>query len=201
MACSLWATCTIVASDASSATARITIFSVRASRLEVASSRISTLLRLSSALATHTSCLWPVDRFSPRSATWDCSPPCVSTYSLREALSSALHRSSSSRSSKGSRFRRIVPANITGSWLTTDKALRRRASPSCEMSTPFSTILPPSSSSMRVIAATIVDLPAPVRPTTATFSPLNRVTERPLTAGVSLVGYRTMMSSKERLPS
>ena len=70
----------------------------------------------SSALARHTSCLCPTLRFSPPSATW-CSRPSGSedTNGTRWAWRSVCHRRSSSYEEKGSRLKRRVPENRTGS--------------------------------------------------------------------------------------
>ena len=66
---------------------------------------------------------------------------------------------------------RIVPANMNTSWLTTTIRRRSAAASSVRTSAPSMRMLPAVASYRRGSSLMIVDLPAPVAPTTATVSP------------------------------
>ncbi|KAH3666043.1 hypothetical protein OGAPHI_004232 [Ogataea philodendri] len=70
-----------------------------------------------------------------------------------------------------SRLERIVPVNNVGSWGIIDNPFLSVLRPSLEMSRPSMVMLPLSRSTNLKKLVMIVDFPAPVRPTTPTFSP------------------------------
>ncbi len=124
---------------------------------------------LSSALAKHTSCLCPTERFSPPSATgWSSPRSSPRANSLRWACPRADHRRSSADVSNGSRLERRVPVKSTGSCGMMVMALLRAPSPMREMSTPSTEMDPEAASTMRNRDRVSEDLPAPVRPTMPT---------------------------------
>mmetsp|Transcript_13386 Transcript_13386/g.23033 ORF Transcript_13386/g.23033 Transcript_13386/m.23033 type:complete len:234 (+) Transcript_13386:339-1040(+) len=167
-----WAMATTVASRNSSRITRCTIASVSMSTEEVASSRTRIRALRSSTRARHTSCFWPEERFVPPSETGISRPSgAVSTSLLKLTLSSTLYRSSSECSLNGSRLLRMVPEKRTGSCGMMDNFDRRSRRPMRPVSMPSMTMEPLAGSTNRNRDCTSVDFPAPVRPTTPTFSP------------------------------
>eukprot|EP00965_Chrysotila_dentata_P095179 3146420-Pleurochrysis_carterae.AAC.1 len=136
----------------------------------VASSSTRTRDCLSSARHMQTSCRCPTDRFAPRGSIGICSPPLWASDASAH-WSSAAHTSASVRSSNGSRLARSVPEKSTGSCGMIESCLRSVLSAIVEISTPSIAMAPPESSTSLKSATRMDDLPAPVLPTSPTFSP------------------------------
>mmetsp|Transcript_27081 Transcript_27081/g.108404 ORF Transcript_27081/g.108404 Transcript_27081/m.108404 type:complete len:200 (-) Transcript_27081:561-1160(-) len=148
--------------------------SVAASREEVASSRMSTLGRWSSARASASSWRSPTEKFAPASSTRmsrlcppanrdEASPPSV----CPETSRSASRTSSSDEWPNGSTQSRSRPENRTGSCAMTAAARCRTVRrSSCESGAPSTRTSPASSGVSRKSAAMSELLPAPDRPQT-----------------------------------
>mmetsp|Transcript_25960 Transcript_25960/g.77538 ORF Transcript_25960/g.77538 Transcript_25960/m.77538 type:complete len:237 (-) Transcript_25960:1589-2299(-) len=159
-------------------------WSLSGSTLAVASSRHSTDVSLSRALARHSTCRSPTEKLRPPSATSEPRPPPKdSTNSRREQLRSASQSPSSATAPKGSRFLRRSPEKRMGSCGTMVTLLRSSARPQAAMSTSPSRMRPLSRPTIRSSAPMMVDFPEPVRPTMPTFSPPTSVAERWSRAG------------------
>ena len=169
---SLWAIVIIVDCLNSSAI-KVWIFcSVTTSIFAVASSRITTFEDLRIALQMHISCLSPEDRFWPFSVNSVSSPlSSLFSRSSSDAFFNTSRILSSEQVLSGSRLKRRVPVNIVGSWGITVMLARRSFRSSLLMSSPSITMEPPTISTIRLRLRQMVDLPAPVLPTTPTFSP------------------------------
>ncbi|GMR50269.1 hypothetical protein PMAYCL1PPCAC_20464, partial [Pristionchus mayeri] len=85
--------------------------------------------------------------------------------------SSVFHSCSSENSEKGSRLKRREPENSTGSCGIIASFLLNSCNPTREVTTPSIIIDPSAASTIRKRASVREDLPDPVLPTTATFSP------------------------------
>lgn len=96
----------------------------------------------------------------------DALPELPSRWTLRRAvkISSSVYRLN------GSRLLRMVPVKRVGSCGTMVRDCRKSFSPTSPMSMPSIIILPPCDSRARHNASASDDFPAPVRPTTPTFS-------------------------------
>mmetsp|Transcript_3869 Transcript_3869/g.9165 ORF Transcript_3869/g.9165 Transcript_3869/m.9165 type:complete len:300 (-) Transcript_3869:143-1042(-) len=187
MVCRRCATVSTVAPPNSRRIIRWIKASVSLSMDAVASSSTSTRGCRSSARAMQMSCLWPTEKFSPPSDTTSLSlSGSASTAGLRVHLSSTAQIWASEWASKGSRLKRRVDENMTGSCGMMHSELRRRDSRTLEASTPSSKIIPFRSSEIRKSATVSEDLPEPVRPTMPTFSPAPTVKVKSLsTSGPS----------------
>mmetsp|Transcript_3292 Transcript_3292/g.10314 ORF Transcript_3292/g.10314 Transcript_3292/m.10314 type:complete len:293 (+) Transcript_3292:286-1164(+) len=168
--------------------------SVSRSTLAVASSATSTRGLRSSARAMQISCRSPTLRLAPPSSTAWLSWPVISrTLSASCTLSSASQHCSSVCSSNGSRLRRSVVLNSTGSCGTMAMRERRSCRPMAEMSSPSMNTERAPGSTRRQMATMRLLLPAPVRPTTPIFSPARTSKVSPLsTSGPSR--YRSCRS-------
>ena len=166
----LWAIVITVASLNLLLTSVWIVLSVLESMLAVASSITTILLFLTTALQIQMSCFSPELKLEPLlSMCW--SRPCsLRLIRLsREACSSNSMISSSDATPCGSILNLRVPSKSVGSWgiiviLSLNKFVLIR-----EMLTPSINIAPESASMILHKASTIVDLPAPVLPTTPIF--------------------------------
>lgn len=135
------------------------------STLAVASSITNIRFLRRIALARHTSCLCPTEKFDPPSVMLDSSPADSSdTACLSFTSSNAAQRVSSSYSPKGSKFLLRVPENSTGSCGMILIFERRSCKPIAFVSMP-SMVIWPSGSVSRNSDPINDDFPAPVRPT------------------------------------
>ena len=83
----------------------------------VASSRIRILVLRSNALARHINCRWPTEKLAPPSVTsWSRPPSRCWTCAFKWACSRAIQSSWSLVCPVGSRLKRTLPVNRTGSW-------------------------------------------------------------------------------------
>mmetsp|Transcript_21951 Transcript_21951/g.39492 ORF Transcript_21951/g.39492 Transcript_21951/m.39492 type:complete len:223 (+) Transcript_21951:17-685(+) len=151
---------------------RCTSASVMGSTLAVASSRIRKDVHRSNARARQKSCRCPTLKFSPPASTTSCRPRgSLETTAFRPHRSSAVQIRSSSWSPNMSRHCRTVPANRVGSCGMMVMLDRSVCSGSSATSTPPTSTWPPQHGTSRKRAEMRLLLPAPVLPTTPTFSP------------------------------
>lgn len=150
--------------------------SVSISTLAVASSNTSSLFFFKIVLARQINCFCPTEKTL---WAWLISVfiPCgnYSTNCFKFDYSIACQISSSEYSSNGSKFFLIVPANTKGVYGIREMLFLNIWIPTCPISTPSNTIFEFGIFWMSVSlkrAEIIEDLPAPVRPTRPTFSPL-----------------------------
>mmetsp|Transcript_4893 Transcript_4893/g.20015 ORF Transcript_4893/g.20015 Transcript_4893/m.20015 type:complete len:253 (-) Transcript_4893:1186-1944(-) len=172
-AMTVWRRCAMarsVASRNSRAMTAWTLASVAASTCAVASSRHTTrdLRRRHRASASNWRC--PVER-TDASPSLETRSPRWRYDRGRPTASSAAAAAASPNSSNGSRLRFASPARSTASCAMSESRRRSVVTPSVAMSTPSMTTRPAHASTSRNVATRIVDLPAPVRPTTPAFSP------------------------------
>ena len=94
----------------------------------------------------------------------------------------------------GSRLKRRVPLNKTGSWGTTVSLLRRILRSIFPISIPSISIDPSKASTILGIVRLIVDFPAPVLPTSPTFYPASTLKESPLRTSGRFFRYFNLIS-------
>jgi len=133
------------------------------------------------------SCLSPDERFEPFSEISYWRPPCSFKMFVSRAFLSSSSISLSSAAFSGSRLNLRVPENIVGSYGITVILLRTSSSGSFWISIPSMNIYPSKISTIRDIERQIVDLPAPVLPTTPIFSPMETLKDS-LSSTTSVVG-------------
>mmetsp|Transcript_1598 Transcript_1598/g.1956 ORF Transcript_1598/g.1956 Transcript_1598/m.1956 type:complete len:360 (+) Transcript_1598:152-1231(+) len=149
-----------------------TVASVLMSMLAVASSIITILFFLRMALQMQISCLSPELKFSPLLPIGKFRPELSpQANASRPAARSSLRISPSSFLFSGSRLNLRVPLNSVASCGMIVILVLRSAMPTLLMSTPSILMLPDSFSMILQMASQRVLLPAPVLPTTPTFSP------------------------------
>jgi hypothetical protein len=137
--------------------------------LLVASSRSKIRLGLNIALARQNSCFCPaLNQSELKSAS---NPPLSSITALIPVFSSTVKIASSLALEPGSRLYLTVPANSSGSCGRVTRDSRSLFKFNVDVSMPSMAILPPAASYIRRIKARSVDLPLPLRPQTAIFSP------------------------------
>lgn len=137
--------------------------------LAVASSINMILLFLSTALAIHNSYFSPALKLSPPSVRWVSNPDWLLTNSLRQHSPNAYITSSSLLIPYGSKFALTVPSNMVASCIIMVTDSLSYVNVTSVILIPSMDMLPWDVSNMRNIARVIVDLPAPVLPTTPNF--------------------------------
>ena len=133
--------------------------------LAVASSRITTLVFLNTALTIQTSYFSPALKLPPSSVIY---------YSIDLFKPASFNRDSIRAGSAvpaGSQLNRRLASNRTGSYYITVILSLSFYKGTVAISTPSIRIYPPESSTILVSAKPMVDFPAPVRPTMPTLHP------------------------------
>src|SRR5688572_27986882 len=157
----------------------ITSRPILGSRLDVGSSTSRIRGRCISARAIPTRWRWPPDSWSARLMTWSRIPTRSQTSSARLIASSgnarkiALHVAVAPRvpeSTFSSTVRRSIRLNSWKIMPIRARALRSAGLPSCVMSSPSSVTTPDVGSTNRFTHRSSVDLPDPLRPSSATTS-------------------------------
>ena len=160
--------------------ASCSLFSVAASSAEVASSKMTTFGALNIILAMASRCRSPPDsRTPPRPTT--VSSPCgiFATASSSWAIANARHNSPSDRGRPIVRLLRAVSFNNAGCCNTTPTFSRTNPKPMRLISAPPNCIRPLLNGYKPNTACAKVDLPPPLAPTTAIFSPGRRTKDTP----------------------
>ena len=193
-------------------------WSVSKSTDDVASSQTMMRLSRTRARASAINWRWPREKLSPSSSTvlsrwmrlpWPFSAKAdeleggasSGTWSTRSAFRSADQSSRSLCSLKGSRLDRIVPRKSVGSWGMMASLDRRSSNPTVAMFTPSMWMDPPESSTSRNKADMMLDLPAPVRPTTPIRSPPCTFKSMPCRTSGRPARYRICTCSNTISPS
>ena len=178
---SRWATRMPVRPEMRRSAARTTRASVTGSIRAVASSSTTTRTSRTSRRANATSCSSPADSVVPPGPSV-VSRPCGRPATHSDSPSSATAASTTSRGCGPNRVMLSArePARISVRWVTTPTAARSAWRSSSSTSVPPSRTVPGSGSAARDSSDASVDLPDPVRPTSAQVWPAgtNRSTSR-----------------------